>query len=197
MLAFIIFFGSILSILVAIAFFGKPLYSPSRSAISTSPALPLPVRSTNGLPWIPQTLAQARAMDYTDFEYLSAAIVIAQGNGYSFYRHTGQSGDQGIDVKLLNIHNLFVVIQSKRYGDDNHVTPAEVLSFWGAIKRHNAIYGYFVTTSTFSDSAQQIIRASRGLIHVISEDRLAYLLQKRAYEIALAYDEILRHPDVI
>ena len=144
-------------IVAAVAFFAMPLYAPSRDSLPVSPVVALPVRSQSGLLSIPRTIAQARSMDQTEFEYLSAAVVIAQGNGYSFYRHTGQSGDQGIDAKLLNVHNLSVVIQSKRYGSDNHVTPAEVLSFWGAIHRHHAIYGYFVTTSTFSTSAWQNI----------------------------------------
>lgn len=196
MLPTILFFGLSLCFLVAIAFFGMSLYAPPRSALLTSSVVTLPVRSQNGLPWIPQTVAQARAMDPTEFEYLSAALVVAQGNGHSFYRHMGGSGDQGIDAKLLNIHDLPVVIQSKRYGDDAHITPEQVLSFWGAIKRHDAIYGYFITTSTFSTSAWQIIRASRGLIHAIDENQLAWLLQQRSHEIALAYSDVLRQVEM-
>ncbi len=194
MLALFLIFVVILCVFLALAFFTMPLYAPPRSAVSTSSTVP--GRSLNGLPWIPQTVAQARAMDPTDFEYLSAALVMAQGNGYSFYRHTGKSGDQGIDAKLLNVHSLSVVIQSKRYGDENHVEPSEVLSFWGAIKRHDAIYGYFITTSTFSTSAWQILRASRGLIHAIDENQLAWLLQQRSHEIALAYSDVLRQVEM-
>ena len=180
MIAFALFFGSIFCVFLALAFF---------IAFTSAPPLILPNRS--GLPWVPQTVAQAHAMDPTDFELLSIAVIIAMGQGHSFYSHTGQSGDQGVDAKLLNINNLQVAVQSKRYAEHNHIAPEQVLSFWGAIYRHNTIYGYFVTTSKFSVISQQIIEASRGLIRPIGEDKLALLLQQRSHEIAMAYRDVL------
>lgn len=163
MVAWSLLFGVSFCILLALAFLTSPLYTTARSVSSTSSVLSLPMRSMNGLPWVPQTVEQAHAMDPLDFELLSAAVVIAMGQGHSFYSHTGQSGDQGVDAKLLNINNLPVIVQSKRYAEHNHIAPEQILSFWGAIYRHNAIYGYFVTTSTLSVVSQQIVDAGNCL----------------------------------
>ena len=195
MIAFILFFGISFCIFLVLAFFARPLYVPVDSVLPHG-AVSQVVRPTNGFPFVPQTVTQARLMDPYDFELLSAAVIIAMGQGHSFYRHCGQSGDQGVDVKLRNIHEMMVAVQSKRYAGDNHVTPEQVLSFWGAIHRHNCIYGYFVTSSTFSSSAWQIIHSSHGLIRVIDENQLAWFLQQRSHEIAMAYSDILHHIQV-
>ena len=189
MIAFALFFGVSFCLFLALAFF---LAFTSSPVVRVAPSPPLSaILKKSGLPWVPQTVAQAHAMNPTDFELLSIAIIIAMGQGHTFHRHTGQSGDQGVDAKLLNINNMLVAVQSKRYAERNHIAPEQVLSFWGAIHRHRAIYGYFVTTSQFSIISQQIIDASNELIRPIGEDKLALLLQQRSYEIAMAYRDVL------
>ena len=123
MIAFVLFFGLSFCVFLALAFFIAFSSAPVSSVVSSAPLLVIPKR--NGLPWVPQTVAQAHAMDPTDFELLSMAVIIAMGQGHSFYSHTGQSGDQGVDAKLLNINNLQVAVQSKRYAEHNHIAPEQ------------------------------------------------------------------------
>jgi restriction endonuclease Mrr len=63
--------------------------------------------------------------------------------------------------------------------------------FGGAIVTHNAAYGYFVTTSTFTSGALDEKR-SYERIRTIDGLEIERLLQTRSREIAEAYDDILQ-----
>ena len=154
---------------------------------------PTPTVTDDGLPSIPRTLAQVyRMMDYTQFEVFSAAVVIGTGRGHHFYEHTGGAGDQGVDAMLHNLYGLRVVVQSKFYASENPVTPKEVRDFLGAIALRKAVYGYFVTTSTFTKEAMKVVSASQSHIYAIDGQQLDVLLRHRHREIALALQEILK-----
>src|SRR5690242_3824611 len=73
----------------------------------------------DALPAIPCTLDEVFQLNPKEFEVLSAAVVVGMGEGHRFLKHCGQSGDQGIDAKLLNQYHLTVAIQSKLY--DNKI----------------------------------------------------------------------------
>src|SRR6266571_6196330 len=112
----------------------------------------LPSGSDNTLPRIPRNLAQLHSMmDYTQFEIFSTALIIARGEGHRFKEHSGKANDKGIDARLYNIHHNIVAVQSKLYAHDNHIEPTQVRDFIGAVTVSEAVYGFFVTTSTFTD----------------------------------------------
>ncbi len=144
------------------------------------------------LPAIPRTASEAFALlSDAQFEIFSAAVIIALGEGHRFLAHCGQSGDQGIDAKLLNLFNYTVVVQSKRYAPDNSVGQPLLRDFLGSIYYHKAAYGYFVTTSYFTAAAQQFIAGTNGRIRAIDGRLLELYLQRRSREIELALRDIL------
>lgn len=148
--------------------------------------------SEDGLPKIPKTAAQVKAsMDETEFEKFSAALIIAVGEGHRFHMHSGKSGDEGVDALLLNLYSNRVVIQSKHFAPDVHVGQPDIRDFFGSIAYHNAVYGFFVTTSTFTDPALHFIRGTRGRIRIIDAWRMDALLKYRYREVALAYRDVL------
>ena len=146
---------------------------------------------SDGLPAIPRTLNEVFGLGDELFEVFSAAVIIGMGEGHRFLKHCGQSGDEGIDAKLLNQYHLTVVVQSKLYGLDNHVGQPKLRDFLGAIIHEKAVYGFFVTTSTFTLAARRWIAEMDGRIRAIDGRQLELLLQHRRREIALAYRDIL------
>ena len=143
------------------------------------------------LPAIPRTLDEVHLFDPTEFEVFSAAVVISLGEGHRFLKHCGQSGDQGIDTKLLNTYRLTVVVQSKLYRHDRPIEPTQVRDFQGAIDHEKAVYGFFITTSTFTSASRRWIADTGGRIRTIDGRQLESLLQQRRREIALAYRDIM------
>ncbi len=91
----------------------------------------------------------------------------------------GGAGDGGVDV-VINEDRLglgIVCLQVKRYGPDRLVSPSEVRNFMGALDLRGATKGVFVTTSTFTDAAQEAAdRTSPKKIRLISGEELATLL---------------------
>lgn len=150
---------------------------------------------SDGLPIIPRNLAQVYAMmNPTKFEYFSAAVVIGLGQGHRFHEHPGGAGDQGVDAMLHNLHGNRVIIQSKFYASDNHIAPTDIRDFIGALLLRKAVYGYFVTTSSFTKEAIKTARASKICIYAIDGRKLDALLRSRHREIALALGDILVDP---
>ncbi len=142
---------------------------------------------------LPRTVRDISArMTPTQFEWFSAALVIGLGEGHTFLEHCGGRGDGGVDVKLRNKHTYIVAVQSKLYAAGHSVTPREVRDFAGSIPAHNANYGYFVTTSTFSKQARQELALRHQLIRSIDGTHIDYYLKTRAHEIALAWQELQR-----
>jgi restriction endonuclease Mrr len=90
---------------------------------------------------------------------------------------------------LQNAIGLLVIVQCKRYAAHCHVRPAEIREFGGTIHLHDAVYGYFVTTSTFTPAAYRD-RDSHGRIHTLNGQHLEMLLQRHPREIAQALDDI-------
>ena len=72
-------------------------------------------------------------------------------------RHTGRSGDLGIDIELKK-NSLFQVAQCKRF-TDRAVTSAELRDFYGAMMNARADHGHVMTTSRYTKDA---IKWARG-----------------------------------
>lgn len=145
----------------------------------------------DALPAIPRTLDEVLDLAPKEFEVFSAAVVVGMGEGHRFLQHCGRSGDEGIDVKLRNLYQQTVVIQCKLYALDNHIGQSELRDFLGSIIHEKAVYGFFITTSTFTSAARRWIAETDVRIRGIDGRQLELLLQRRRREIALAYRDIL------
>ncbi len=124
-----------------------------------------------------------------DFEVFSAAVVVGLGEGHQFVAHSGRRGDRGVDFRLRNAYGQRVIGQSKCYAPHRHVTASQIRDFGGAITTHDAAYGYLVTTSTLTSSANDE-KNSHGRIRTIEGPYLERLLQSRLREITQAYRDI-------
>ena len=67
---------------------------------------------------------------------------------------TPVTGDNGIDIELALPHSEKAIAQCKRYNNDQTVGVRDVRELLGAMVHSNSIYGFFVTTSTFTDQAK-------------------------------------------
>ncbi|HZU03381.1 MAG TPA: restriction endonuclease [Ktedonobacteraceae bacterium] len=166
-----------------------PAYIHSNHAVAVAPQQQGSFEE--GLPWIPRTAHEAHAtLSDKEFELFSAAVIIGALGGYTFDRHCGGPGDRGVDVILRNTYGHVVAVQSKRHASDNHISSEMVRTFLGSLSPHDAVYGFFVTTSTFSRDAQPDLQHAGWRIRPIDAPRLDVHLQWRAREIALAWREI-------
>ncbi len=186
----VLLFLDILFALAALSFFVASMHLHStraRTKVTSSRLMLL----EDGLPSIPLTIREILAkMDFTQFEYFSAAVVIGLREGHRFEKHCGGSGDQGVDVKLRNAYGLLVAVQSKLYTPGNPVGSEEIRAFLGSLLFHQATYGFFVTTSTFTRDARRVIESTNGRIRAIDGRQLEAYLQWRTREMKLAWREI-------
>jgi len=86
-----------------------------------------------------------------DFERL--ILRMFEGFGYSG-ELTPITGDQGIDIILKSADNILVVVQCKRYDTEQTISSREIREFFGSMIHADAKFGYFITTSSFSDQAK-------------------------------------------
>ena len=99
--------------------------------------------------------------------------------GYGHARHTGRSGDGGIDGIIehddLGLYSVYV--QAKRW--TRQVGEPEVRSFSGSLDPRGATKGILITTSDFSESARctaESISAGNKHIRLIDGRELAQLM---------------------
>ena len=91
---------------------------------------------------------------------------------------TGKSGDNGIDGVIdqdqLGLDRVYV--QAKRYALENTVSAEAVRAFTGALSMHQGTKGLFLTTSTFSKSAEDTADRVGQRVVLIDGARLARLM---------------------
>jgi restriction endonuclease Mrr len=123
---------------------------------------------------------------------LFAAAVVKVYRGYEFERHSGKSGDRGVDVHMKNQIGLPVIVQAKHYSTTNSVGSPDMQKFGGALLQHRPVRAVFVTSSYFSSEAKQFIR-SDSRIETIDGHQIHTLLQSPIYAraIAEAYADII------
>jgi len=93
-------------------------------------------------------------------------------------RTLGRSGDDGVDGVIdqdaLGLDRVY--IQAKRYAIGNSIGAGAIRDFFGSLDRHKATKGLFVTTSTFSPSAEETAELLSKRIVLIDGDQLAKLM---------------------
>ena len=93
-------------------------------------------------------------LHWRDFETIIAALMESQG--YQVELGPG-SGDGGVDVRLLQrdpIGDVMTLVQVKRYRGHRRIHLEAVQALHGAVAADGASKSMFVTTSTYSPSAQ-------------------------------------------
>lgn len=117
----------------------------------------------------------------TFFERLVVTLLLGMGYGGTAAdagRALGRSGDNGVDGVIdqdaLGLDRVY--IQAKRYGASNSVGAGEIRDFFGSLNLHKATKGLFVTTSTFSPSAEKTAESLSNRIVLVDGDQLARLM---------------------
>ena len=154
--------------------------SASVRTVEATPLSPSVVITPSSLPQryelthLPRTVDELLVvLDPTRFEFFATAVIVALGEGYRFHEHRGKSGDRGIDTIVLNLYFKQVGVQCKLYGSTHAVGGPELRAFWDALRQQACVYGFFVTTSTFTAEARQVVKdAGPGTIRVIDVSRL-------------------------
>lgn len=128
------------------------------------------------------------------FERMVVQLLVKMGYGGSAVeagRAMGKSGDNGIDGVIdqdaLGLDRVY--IQAKKYAADNTVSSGAIRDFFGALDRHKAAKGLFVTTSSFTSSARETADMLSKRIVMIDGPHLARLMIR--YEIGCRVEETI------
>ena len=113
------------------------------------------------------------------FEQLVVDVLVAMGYGGSRAdagKAIGQSGDEGIDgvIKEDRLGLDLIYLQAKRW--QNPVGRPTVQSFVGSLVGKSASKGVLLTTSRFSEDAQQYVRHLPQKVVLIDGEELANLM---------------------
>ncbi len=128
------------------------------------------------------------------FERLVVSLLLAMGYGGSAKeagRALGQSNDGGvdgvIDQDVLGLDRVYV--QAKRYRPGNNVGASAIRDFFGSLDRFKAAKGLFVTTSAFTQEAEETAKFLSKRIVLIDGMRLAQLMIR--YNVGCRVEETL------
>jgi restriction system protein len=130
-------------------------------------------------------LERVREMPPRFFEYLTIELLIKLGYGGGDLANgeaVGRSGDGGIDGVIkedaLGLDRIYV--QAKRYAGGNTVGRPEVQAFVGSLEMRHANKGIFITTSSFSPGAQEVVHRVTKQIILIDGIEFARLMIERS-----------------
>lgn len=102
---------------------------------------------------------------------------------------TPNNGDEGIDLILYEFGSV-IIVQCKRFNNDLKVGSKELRDFLGAMFHTDAIHGYFITTSSFTDQAKSYCVSHKN-ITLIDFERLERMFR---FAMLLSLDEFERIP---
>ena len=124
-------------------------------------------------------LEQIKTMSPSLFEKLVVELLLKMGYGGSRKdagQAIGKSGDEGIDgiIKEDRLGLDIIYIQAKRW--EGTVGRPEVQKFAGALQGQRARKGVMLTTSSFSQDAQNFVRQIDNKIVLIDGEDLAGLM---------------------
>lgn len=119
---------------------------------------------------IPAVVEAADQLTGPEFEQIVGALL--RRDGYTGVRAGGGGGDLGCDVSATSPDGLRVVVQCKRYAEDNPVGNERIQTFLGTCwDEHHADIAMIVTTGWFTDPAWEY-GSRRGLV-LVDRPRLA------------------------
>lgn len=128
-----------------------------------------------------ELLSTVRACTPERFERLVVDLLVRMGYGGTRRdagEAIGRSGDGGIDgiIKEDRLGLDAIYIQAKRWADNNSVGRPEIQKFAGALQGHRARKGVFITTSYFTQDAQDYVSRIDSKIVLIDGKILAQLM---------------------
>lgn len=128
---------------------------------------------------VQELLDRVKRCSPTFFERLVVDLLVAMGYGGSRAdagARVGQSGDGGVDgiIKEDKLGLDFVLIQAKRW--QAPVGASTVRDFAGSLEGHRARKGVLITTSRFTDDAQEYITRIEKKIVLINGNELAQFM---------------------
>jgi restriction system protein len=106
-----------------------------------------------------QGLGQLLALTPNQFEHAVATMLTDRH--YSDVVVRGGSGDLGVDISCRDQAGSKVAVQCKRYAPGKSVGSPDMQLFVGMLHHHGASNGMYVTTSSFTKSAQDLARQYR------------------------------------
>jgi len=131
-----------------------------------------------------ELLTTVRTIEPRAFELLVIELLRRMGYGTQniaeSIRHTGKSGDGGIDGEIyqdvLGLDKIF--IQAKRYKKGSSVGREDLQKFVGSLNERKSKKGIFITSSHFNDNAREYIQRVDVSISLIDGKMLAELMYK-------------------
>jgi restriction system protein len=135
-------------------------------------------------------------IDCYDFEKLIIKLLVAMGYGSTLNNQnsvTAKSGDEGIDGILTADKFGFdsIYIQAKQWKTSSVIGRPEIQKFGGAMMGQGASKGLFITTTRFSDAAQEYAKKNlASKIVLVDGETLAKLLIE--YDIGVSTVETYR-----
>ena len=127
----------------------------------------------------------------TPEQFEKVAVALLEKMGYGIGEAVGRSGDGGIDGVItqdaLGLDKVY--IQAKRYTAGSVGEP-EIRNFSGSLDAQGATKGVFITTSTFSSTAQQTaqnISAGNKFIRLVDGNELARLMIRYGVGVVTEY----------
>lgn len=126
-------------------------------------------------------LSQAwKAMTPQKFELFSRRLVRKMGVDIDETIGIAYTGDGGLDgfgyITSDDFRTARVAIQAKRW--EGKVSAPEIDKFRGAMDKHNAEFGIFITTSDYTREAIKVSRIGTRVITLINGDDIADLVAK-------------------
>jgi len=136
-----------------------------------------------------ELLERLRVMDPLRFEKVVLDVLVAMGYGGSLADRaslTARSGDHGIDgiIKEDKLGLDVVVVQAKQW--NGQVGEKEIREFAGALERHRARKGVFITTASFSSPARTYVTMIEKRIVLIDGLELAELMLNHDVGVSVA-----------
>jgi len=132
------------------------------------------------------------------FENLVIDLLLAMGYGGSRAEAgqvVGRSGDGGIDgiIKEDRLGLDVIYVQAKRWS--NSVGSPEIQKFAGALLGRSAKKGIFITTSTFTNDAQQYAKSIPNTIVLVDGEALAQYMIEHNVGVTTAHTYIIKKVD--
>ena len=114
----------------------------------------------------------AKYLTETELEKFSAQVFAKMGYKVKL---TGETGDHGVDVSLVNPKGQIEIVQCKQW--NKPVGEPQIRDLYGAMQHEKAVRGWLVAPRGFSEPARKWINGKA--IELIDDEQMGRLLQTR------------------
>ena len=136
--------------------------------------------------WRSELKRKLMEMNPYKFEIFCRGLLKKMGISIDKEKGVQKSNDGGIDgygySLSVNYRTERVALQCKRFSE-GQVGSKAIDEFKGAIIRHSAEYGIFITTSTFTKAATETAKTGNFPVTLIDGDKLIDLIESYEYKV--------------